>query len=253
LKESSEIIFFDSSLFDYLISLALKYFFHKLWVQQKSKILKILTIDVGGTNIKAKIEGPEERVKFPSGTEMTPEKMVEGVMEITQDWKYDVLSIGFPGIIKEGRVITEPKNLGAGWKGFDFQSAFGKPVKIINDAAMQALGSYSGKGVLLFLGFGTGLGSAIVLEGKVLPMELAHLSYLKGTFEDYLGLRGLESMGQEKWQKHVHAVVQRFQAAFLPDDIVLGGGKSKYIDDVPPGCRLGNNKLAYEGGFRLWK
>ncbi|EKB48252.1 ROK family protein [Cecembia lonarensis] len=215
--------------------------------------MKILTIDVGGTNIKAKIEGPEDRRKFPSGPDMTPGKMVEGVLEMTKDWEYDVISIGFPGIIKEEKVITEPKNLGEGWKDFDFGQAFGKPIKIINDAAMQALGSYSGKGVLLFLGFGTGLGSAIVVDGKVLPMELAHLSYRKGTFEDYLGYRGLEAMGQEKWQRHVHAVVERFQAAFLPDDIVLGGGKSKYITDVPLGCRLGNNKLAYEGGFRLWK
>ncbi|WP_106566092.1 ROK family protein [Cecembia rubra] len=215
--------------------------------------MKILTIDVGGTNIKAKVEGPEERRKFPSGPEMTPQKMVDGVLELTKDWDYDVVSIGFPGIIKSGTVITEPKNLGPGWKGFDFGKAFGKPVKIINDAAMQALGSYSGKGVLLFLGFGTGLGSAIVVDGRVLPMELAHLTYRKGTFEDYLGLRGLENLGQEKWQKHVHIVVSRFKDAFLPDDIVLGGGKSKYITNVPGGCRLGNNQLAYEGGFKLWR
>lgn len=215
--------------------------------------MKILTIDVGGTNIKAKLEGPEERRKFPSGPDMTPQRMVEGVLEITKDWEYDVVSIGFPGIIKSGTVITEPKNLGPGWKGFDFEGAFGKPVKIINDAAMQALGSYSGKGVLLFLGFGTGLGSAIVVEGKVLPMELAHLTYRKGTFEDYLGIRGLERMGQEKWERHVHVVVSRFKAAFLPDDIVLGGGKSKYISQVPEACRLGNNQLAYEGGYKLWR
>lgn len=214
--------------------------------------MKILAIDVGGTNIKAKVEGPEERRKFPSGPEMTPSKMVEGVLEMTKDWEYDVISIGFPGIIKEGEVITEPVNLGPGWKGFDFENAFEKPVRVMNDAAMQALGSYQGKGVLLFLGFGTGLGSAIVVKGQVLPMELAHLSYRKGTFEDYLGLRGLEKLGQEKWEKHVHAVVGRFKAAFLPDDIVLGGGKSKYITNVPEGCRLGNNKLAYEGGFKMW-
>lgn len=214
--------------------------------------MKILAIDVGGTNIKAKIEGPEERRKFPSGPGMTPSKMVEGVLEMTKDWEYDVISIGFPGIIKAGEVITEPVNLGPGWKGFDFETAFGKPVRVMNDAAMQALGSYQGKGVLLFLGFGTGLGSAIIVEGQVLPMELAHLSYRKGTFEDYLGLRGLEKLGQAKWQNHVHTVVERFKAAFLPDDIVLGGGKSKYITDLPEGCRLGNNKLAYEGGFKMW-
>ena len=215
--------------------------------------MKILTIDVGGTNIKAKLEGPDERRKFPSGIDMTPQKMVDGVLEMTKDWEYDVVSIGFPGIIKNGTVITEPKNLGPGWKGFDFEGAFSKPVKIINDAAMQALGSYSGKGILLFLGFGTGLGSAIVVEGKVLPMELAHLTYRKATFEEYLGIRGLQRLGQEKWEKHIHVVVSRFKAAFLPDDIVLGGGKSKYITHVPETCRLGNNQLAYEGGYKLWK
>ncbi|PRY90865.1 ROK family protein [Mongoliibacter ruber] len=214
--------------------------------------MKILTIDIGGTNIKAKVEGPIERRKFPSGTDMIPETMVEGVKEMTKDWDYDVISIGFPGIIKGGKIITEPKNLGEGWIGFDFEQAFGKPIKLMNDAAMQALGSYK-EGVLLFLGLGTGLGSAIVNDGKVLPMELAHLTYRKGTFEDYVGFRGYEKRGQEKWQEHVFTVVERFQAAFLPDDIVLGGGKSKLLTEVPEGCRLGNNQLAYEGGFRMWK
>lgn len=214
--------------------------------------MNILTIDIGGTNIKAKLQGPIERRKFPSGQEMTPEKMVAGVKEMTTDWEYDVISIGFPGIIKSGKIITEPKNLGEGWTGFDFEKAFGKPIKLMNDAAMQALGSYQG-GVLLFLGLGTGLGSAIVYDGRVLPMELAHLSYRKGTFEDYLGFRGYEKRGQEKWQEHVFTVVERFKAAFLPDDIVLGGGKSKLLTEVPQGCRLGTNQLAYEGGFRMWK
>jgi predicted NBD/HSP70 family sugar kinase len=211
-----------------------------------------LVIDIGGTNVKAKIEGPEERRKLPSGPEMTPQMMVDGIIEMTKDWHYDVISIGFPGVIKHGLIQTEPKNLGDGWVGFDFSKAFGKPVKILNDAAMQALGSYDGSGVLLFLGLGTGLGTAIIVDGTVLPMELAHLSYKKGTFEDYLGLRGLNRLGPEKWEKHVHSVVERFADALLPDDIVLGGGNSKLLKTTPPGCRLGNNHLAFDGGFKLW-
>lgn len=212
-----------------------------------------LVIDIGGTNVKAKIEGPEERRKLPSGPTMTPQMMVDGIIEMTKDWHYDVISMGFPGVIKHGLIQTEPKNLGDGWVGFDFSKAFGKPVKILNDAAMQALGSYEGSGVLLFLGLGTGLGTAIIAEGTILPMELAHLSYKKGTFEDYLGLRGLNKLGQEKWEKHVHSVVERFADAFLPDDIVLGGGNSKLLTTIPQGCRLGNNHLAFDGGFKLWE
>jgi len=214
--------------------------------------LKILVIDIGGTNVKVKANNLDERRKIPSGDFMTPEKMVSEVIENTKDWEYEAISIGYPGIIKKGKIMTEPKNLGDGWVGFDFDSAFGKPVRIINDAAMQALGSYR-EGVLLFLGLGTGMGSSLVVEGKILPMELAHLSYRKGTFEDYLGLRGLERLGQEKWQRHVWAVVARFKAAFLPDDIVLGGGNSKLLTEIPANCRLGNNHMAIDGGFRLWE
>ena len=214
--------------------------------------MKLLVIDIGGTNVKVKANNLDERRKIPSGDFMTPERMVSEVIENTKDWEYEAISIGYPGIIKKGKIMTEPKNLSDGWVGFDFDTAFGKPVRIINDAAMQALGSYR-EGVLLFLGLGTGLGSAIVVDGKILPMELAHLSYRKGTFEDYLGLRGLERLGQEKWQRHVWAVVARFNAAFLPDDIVLGGGNSKLLTEIPLGCRLGNNHLAIDGGFRLWE
>jgi predicted NBD/HSP70 family sugar kinase len=213
--------------------------------------LKILTIDIGGTNIKVKVNNDVERRKIPSGNYMTPEMMVSLVIEATSDWEYEVISIGFPGVIKKGKIVVEPKNLGDGWLGYDFEKAFGKPVKLINDAAMQALGSYQGD-TMLFLGLGTGLGSALVAEGTVVPMELAHLSYRKGTFEDYLGLRGLERLGLEKWQQHVLVVVGRFKNAFLPDDIVLGGGKSKLLTDIPEGCRLGTNNNAYLGGFRLW-
>lgn len=213
--------------------------------------MKILTIDIGGTNIKVKVNSDEERRKIPSGNYMTPEMMVSLVLESTHDWEYEVISIGFPGVIKKGKIVSEPKNLGDGWLGFDFENAFGKPVKLINDASMQALGSYQGD-TMLFLGLGTGLGSALVAEGTVVPMELAHLSYRKGTFEDYLGLRGLERLGLEKWQEHVLSVVGRFKNAFLPDDIVLGGGKSKLLTEIPEGCRLGTNHNAYLGGFRLW-
>jgi polyphosphate glucokinase len=213
--------------------------------------LKILVIDIGGTNVKVKADNDQERRKIPSGAEMTPQAMVTQVIETTKDWEYDVISIGYPGVIKKGKIMTEPKNLGQGWTTFDFEKAFGKSVKILNDAAMQALGSYQG-GVLLFLGLGTGMGSAIVAEGSVVPMEMAHLSYRKGTFEDYVGLRGLERMGLEKWQKHVHAVIGRYQAAFLPDDVVIGGGNSKLLTELPAGCRLGNNHLAFDGGFRMW-
>jgi polyphosphate glucokinase len=214
--------------------------------------LKLLVIDIGGTNVKVKANNLDERRKIPSGDFMTPERMVSEVIENTKDWEYEAISIGYPGIIKKGNIMTEPKNLGDGWVGFDFDAAFGKPVRIINDAAMQALGSYR-EGVLLFLGLGTGMGSALVVEGKILPMELAHLSYRKGTFEDYLGLRGLERLGQEKWQRHVWAVVARFKAAFLPDDVVLGGGNSKLLTEIPANCRLGNNHMAIDGGFRLWE
>lgn len=213
--------------------------------------MKILVIDIGGTNVKVKVNNDQERRKIPSGSLLTPEKMVSDVLDFTKDWEYDFISIGFPGIIKKGKIVTEPKNLGHGWSGFDFDSAFGKPVKIMNDASMQALGSYQ-EGVLLFMGLGTGLGTAIVADGCVIPMELAHQAYKKGTYEDYVGLRGLERMGQIKWQNHVRNIVSRFTAAFLPDDIVIGGGNSKLLSDLPPGCRLGNNHLAFDGGFRLW-
>ncbi|MFD2036084.1 ROK family protein [Belliella marina] len=214
--------------------------------------LKILVIDIGGTNVKVRVNNGEERRKIPSGTFMTPQNMVNEVLKHTEDWEYEVISIGFPGVIKEGKITSEPKNLGHGWVGFDFGSALGKPIKIMNDAAMQALGSYE-SGVMLFLGLGTGLGSAIVSHGHVVPMELAHLSYKKGVFEDYLGKKGLKGLGVGKWTKHVNAVVRRFTIAFIPDDIVLGGGNSKHLTKLPPKCRLGNNHMAFDGGLKMWE
>lgn len=213
--------------------------------------MKILVIDIGGSNVKVRVNNGEERRKIPSGTFMTPQKMVEEVLKTTSDWEYEVISIGYPGVIKVGKIIAEPKNLGLGWVGFDFESAFGKPIKVMNDAAMQALGSYD-HGVMLFLGLGTGLGSALVSHGHVVPMELAHLTYKKGVFEDYLGKRAFQHMGAAKWSKHVNAVVRRFSIAFIPDEIVLGGGNSKHLTKIPPNSRLGNNQMAFEGGLRMW-
>jgi polyphosphate glucokinase len=178
--------------------------------------------------------------------------MVARARELTSDWQYDAVAIGYPGPVTHGKPIAEPHNLAPGWVGFDFQTAFGRPVKIINDAAMQALGSYRG-GKMLFLGLGTGLGSAMIVDGLVEPMELAHLPYKKGTFEDYVGQRELDRKGKEKWRQHVADVVAKLVAALEPDDVVLGGGNVKNLKELPPGCRAGDNANAFLGGFRLWE
>ena len=214
--------------------------------------MKVLVVDIGGTHVKVLATGHRVHRFFPSGPTMTPTQMVSGVLKIAGDWKYDVVSIGYPGAVLRGRPIAEPRNLGPGWVGFDFQKAFHRPVKVINDAAMQALGSYKG-GHLLFLGLGTGLGSAFIADGFVQPMELAHLPYKKGTFEDYVGLRGLKKYGSKKWRRDVADVVARLIAALQPHDVVLGGGNVKKLKVLPPGTRLGKNANAFLGGFRLWK
>jgi predicted NBD/HSP70 family sugar kinase len=214
--------------------------------------MNILVVDIGGTGVKILATGQSERRRFPSGPTMTPEQMVSGVKDIAADWRYDVVSIGYPGLIRKGQIVSEPHNLAPGWVGFDFQAAFGCPVKVMNDAAMQALGSFQG-GLMLFLGLGTGLGSALIADGAVWPMELAHLAYRKGTLEDYLGLRGLKRLGKKEWKRHVAFVVGRMIAALNPDDVVLGGGEAKRLKTLPPGCRAGNNANAFLGGFRLWE
>lgn len=216
--------------------------------------MKILVIDVGGTNVKVSATGREkEVVKIPSGLTMTPRRMVEEVLKETAGWEYDAVSIGFPAPVFDGKVLAEPKNLGSGWVGYDFAGHFGKPVKLMNDAAMQALGSYEG-GRMLFLGLGTGLGSAMVLDGVVVPLELAHLPYRKEkTFEDYLGRRGLERRGKKKWAASIVDVVERFKAALVVHDVVLGGGNVKQLDETPAGARLGSNANAFTGGFRMWE
>lgn len=215
--------------------------------------MKILAIDIGGTNVKAKASDQGEVRKFPSGKEMSADMMVHGVLELTKDWSYDVISVGFPGPIARDKIIREPANLAQGWVGFDLQTAFGKPVKLINDAAMQALGSYEG-GRMLFLGLGTGLGNTLIIDGVIAPMELGHLPYKKRkTFEDYVGVRGLDRMGKKRWEKAVFDVVTRLKEALIADYVVLGGGNAKKLKALPDGCRLGNNDNAFIGGFRLWQ
>ncbi len=215
--------------------------------------MRILVIDVGGTHVKVVATGHKQRVEFPSGPKMTPAKMVASVRAATAGWKYDVVSMGYPGPVAHGRPLGEPHNLGHGWVGFDFKKAFGgRPVKIINDAAMQALASYKGKR-MLFLGLGTGLGAALIVDGVLEPMELAHLPYKKGwTYEDYLGLAGLKRLGKRKWRRNVNEVVKLLKAALEADYVVLGGGNARLLKKLPPGSCLGNNANAFCGGYRLW-
>lgn len=213
---------------------------------------KVLVIDVGGTHVKVIATGIKIPTKIDSGNKMTAAQMVKDVREATKRWSYDVVSIGYPGPIAHDRPLAEPHNLGKGWVGFDFAKAFGKPVKILNDAAMQALGSYQG-GRMLFLGLGTGLGSAMILDGVTAPLELAHLPYKnKKTYEDYVGAAGLAERGKRRWRKSVLDVIDRLRAAMLCDYVVLGGGNAKRLDKLPEGVELGSNENAFIGGFRLW-
>jgi polyphosphate glucokinase len=214
--------------------------------------VKILVVDVGGTHIKALATGHKSPIKIPSGPDMTPRMMVRRVLAAVKDWDFDAVSIGYPGAVLRGKPIAEPHNLGAGWVGFDFKKAFGRPVKVVNDAAMQALGSYK-RGRMLFLGLGTGLGSALIVDGMLEPMELAHLPYKKGrTYEDYVGKTGLKRMGKKKWRRNVADVIERFRTALNVDDVVLGGGNAKLLKNLPNGVRLGTNANAFAGGLRLW-
>jgi polyphosphate glucokinase len=214
--------------------------------------MDVLVIDVGGTHVKILATGQSDRREFASGPKMTAEQMASQVQELANGWSYDVVSVGYPGPVLHNRPVADPKNLGGGWMGFDFKRAFGRPVKVINDAAMQALGSYK-RGKMLFLGLGTGLGSTLIVDGIVEPMELGHLPYKKATYEDYVGERGLERLGKKSWRKHVFDVVSRLVAALEPDDIVLGGGNARILKELPPGCRLGDNANAFAGGFLMWE
>jgi polyphosphate glucokinase len=214
--------------------------------------MNVLVIDVGGTHVKILATGQDAPREFPSGPELTAKAMVAKVKRLAGKWKYDAVSIGYPGPVLRNRPVAEPHNLGGGWVGFDFEAAFRRPVKVVNDAAMQALGSYKG-GKMLFLGLGTGLGSTLVVDKIVEPMELGHLPYKKGTYEDYVGERTLERVGTKKWRKNVMDVVERLIAALEPEDVVLGGGNVKKLKELPPGCRAGENANAFLGGFRLWR
>lgn len=214
--------------------------------------MNVLAIDIGGSHVKVLLAGQDQPRRFDSGPDLTPSEMVAGVIEAAEDWEFDVVSMGYPGPLLAGRPVAEPANLGPGWVAFDYAAAFQRPVKIINDAAMQALGSYEG-GKMLFLGLGTGLGSTVIVDGIVEPMELAHLPYRKRTFEDYVGERGLKRLGGKKWRRCVEDVVERLREALQPDYVVLGGGNVKKLKELPPGCRPGNNANAFLGGFRLWE
>lgn len=215
--------------------------------------LKILAIDVGGTHVKILATGEHEERKLDSGPAMTPQKMVRDVKKLAQGWKYDVISIGYPGPVIHGKILRDPYNLGQGWIGFHFSKTFGRPVRLMNDAAMQALGSYRG-GRMLFLGLGTGLGSAMIVDGIVEPMEVAHLPYKKArTYEDYIGLRGLQRHGKKKWRRYVADIVEKLKLAMEPDYVVIGGGNAKKLKKLPPGVELGDNRNAFRGGFRMWE
>jgi polyphosphate glucokinase len=214
--------------------------------------MNVLVVDVGGTHVKILATGQKQSREFPSGPTLTAKQMVTGVKKLAGNWKYDAVSIGYPGPVIKNRPFAEPHNLGRGWLGFDFKGAFKRPVKVVNDAAMQALGSYKG-GKMLFLGLGTGLGSAMIVDGIVEPMELGHLPYKKRTFEDYVGMRGYNRLGKKKWRKDVADVVSHLVAAVEPEDVVLGGGNVKKLKELPPGSRACGNADAFVGGFRLWQ
>ena len=213
--------------------------------------MNVLVVDVGGNHVKILATGQKQSREFPSGPALTAKQMVAGVKKLATDWKYDAVSIGYPGLVIGNRPLAEPYNLGRGWVGYDFRAAFKRRVKVVNDAAMQALGSYKG-GKMLFLGLGTGLGSTMIVHGIVEPMELGHLPYKKGTYEDYVGTHGLQR-GKKKWRRHVADVVSRLIAALEPDDVVIGGGNVKKLTELPKGCRMGDNANAFRGGFRLWE
>jgi len=215
--------------------------------------MKTLVIDIGGSHVKLLSTGRRTPVKLPSGPDLTPRRMVRDVLAATADWGIDRVSIGYPGPVQDHRPAREPVNLGKGWTRFDFHKAFGVPVRMINDAAMQAIGSYEG-GRMLFLGLGTGLGTTIILDGVVVPLELAHLPYRKdGSFEDYVGEAGLQAAGKRRWRKLVAEVTGMLLAATVTDYVVIGGGNARLLDPLPTHCRLGANANAFRGGFRLWQ
>ncbi len=212
----------------------------------------VLAVDVGGSHVKALLSGEEEKRRFKSGPDLTAKTMAEGVLELADGWSFDRVSVGIPTPVRGNKPIAEPVNLGEGWVGFDYEGAFGVPTRVVNDAVMQAIGSYDG-GRMLFLGLGTGLGSALIADGVVEPLELGHLPFRKKTFEDYVSDRARDRVGKKKWKKAVFETVERLTAAMEPDYVVIGGGGADDLDELPPGCRRGDNENAFVGGFRLWE
>ena len=214
---------------------------------------RVLAIDIGGSHVKMRVFGRRELRQFESGPKLTPRQMVAHVHELTGDWTYDAVSIGYPGVVVLGKVVAEPHNLAPGWVGFDFRKAFGRPTRVMNDAAMQALGSYEG-GRMLFLGLGTGLGSAMIVDGVVAPMEIAHLPYQKGrTYEEWVGERGRKRLGGKRWRRIVGDVVTQLSAVLEADYVVIGGGNARKLKRLPKNARLGSNDFAFLGGFRVWR
>ena len=214
--------------------------------------MKTLVIDVGGSHVKLLVTGRRTPLKLPSGPELTPTEMVMSVREAAASWRYDRVSVGLPGPVADNTPTREPVNLGTGWVGFDFEAAFECPARVVNDAAMQALGSYDG-GTMLFLGLGTGLGSTLIRNGTIVPLELAHLPYRHGrSYEQYLGEAAMTRLGKKKWRRHVGIVTALFLAALNADYVVLGGGNTRLLDELPTGARRGSNANAFVGGFRLW-
>ena len=211
----------------------------------------VLAVDVGGSHVKALASNQQERRRFVSGPSLTAEEMVAGTLAAVEGWSWDVVTVGIPSPVRGEKVVAEPVNLGGGWVGFDYEAAFGKPTKVVNDAVMQAVGSYRG-GRMLFLGLGTGLGSAMIADGTIEPLELGHLPFRKKTFEDYVGERGLKRLGKKKWHKAVFEAVEQLSAAMEPDEVVLGGGGAAELEELPEGSRRGENENAFLGGFRLW-
>jgi polyphosphate glucokinase len=222
---------------------------HKYPVEPRAPA--VLAVDVGGSDVKAVLNGVDERRRFASGKKLTAQQMVDGVLEMTADWDYVGISVGVPGPVGDGTLLREPVNLGKGWAGFEFEKAFGKPTKVINDAAMQAFGAYEG-GRMLFLGLGTGLGNTLIVDGVIVPMELGHLPFRKSTFEEYVGEAALERLGHKRWKRYVYETIERLSDALMPDYVVLGGGNARDLHELPQNCRLGHNEDAFLGGFRLW-
>jgi predicted NBD/HSP70 family sugar kinase len=211
----------------------------------------VLAVDIGGSHVKARRSDHDEVRRFKSGKRLSAQRMIDKLLPLVADWQFEVVSVGIPAQVHANRVVHEPVNLGAGWTGFDFEAAFGRPTKVVNDAAMQAVGSYDG-GRMLFLGLGTGLGSAMIVDGAVEPMELGHLPWRKRTYEEYVGAAARERVGEKRWQRNVFETVEFFRGALEPDYIVLGGGDVGELAELPPGCRRGDNANAFRGGFLLW-